>query len=495
MPSYKYKRILLLALASALPPSSANSLPRISIQQLRSAAAAGQDPTAIDLRRLLLDSRGIVRISLGDDPNDGFSSLRKRALGDLCDCPAFLSDGAFDDVLGAHPVDLQRVTLPDGSVRRTLGTGSDVVAEDSARRADLPPWVGKECGADARAAFEGLRDAVAEAVDVFVEALDREGGVEGGLSGDWSFRRALSNVDHPEHFHVYAKDDDDRERGTKSASDTGKAMATETSNQGMEKRLLTLDYHTDAGLFLAFVPAMDCRSSSRAVENSSFYLKGREGPIAFEDDEVVVMMGAGAQHWLPPALSEGRRLPAASHALRLAPGARRAWYGKMHLLPSSLEESGGEDSIRRGEGRRLQDHVSSPADCNNRTDFFCWYQCIDIPESGRAEEHLEGGRSLYCLDPARLSDGSVSDAAEPCKGGYAHEPSCVGRWHETDEDVPGYELPHLADSNANANATTSGAPTASPVAPPAPEKSGAFTTKNSMAFLIVTGLAGVMQML
>jgi hypothetical protein len=53
------------------------------------------------------------------------------------------------------------------------------------------------------------------------------------------------------------------------------------------------------------------------------------------------------------------------------------------------------------------------------------------------------GYSLYCLDPARLSEGSsVEDAAAPCKGGFTHNSKCLGSWQETEEGAPAYPLPY-----------------------------------------------------
>ena len=295
----------------------------------------------------------------------------------------------------------------------------------------------------------------------------------------------------------------------------------------------TLDYHFDAGFFLAFVPAMDCHT--RTIDISSFYLRGHNDSVtAFDENDVIIMMGAAAEHWLPPHHSNynndnedlifnnddenmdekwRKKFVATSHALHLKSGTHRAWYGKMHLLPMSLQKQKQQqqthqststgrtekegmfpfqlkdynahvpnspvdgcgtrvenaldnDTMNGGGGgnttltanvqssrksryrrRRLQ-HVNSPANCNNITDFFCWYQCLDIPKSSDAEANIKGGYSLYCLDPSLLSS-SVSEATTPCRNGYIHNSNCIGSWQKTDAHVPGYPLPYktLADNS------------------------------------------------
>jgi hypothetical protein len=104
--------------------------------------------------------------------------------------------------------------------------------------------------------------------------------------------------------------------------------------------------------------------------------------------------------------------------------------------------------------RRLQ-HVGSPANCNNETNFFCWYQCLSIPDSGYTLDYLRDGFSLYCLDPSMLSENSVADAASPCKNGYTHNSDCSGSWQLTDSSLPGYEFPNYASALEEGKAAAS----------------------------------------
>lgn len=509
--------LLLLSLASsAISTTPIATTQRISIEQLRSALTSS-DSSGINLHQLLHDSNGILRIVIGNDNDNtnraSFSDLRKSALKSLCDCPTF-RPALFEEALAAHPKDVQKIGLPDGTVRRTLATAT--VGMDRENALEIPSWVEDTCGRNARDLFEDLRDVVADAVDVFVEKLDEEK-KEGGVKDRGSYRQILSGANHLEHFHVYTKSSDTSGGDSKDQN----LNAGGNDIESTKKETSTLDYHTDAGFFLSFVPAMNCHSHT--IDNGSFYVEGQKEPLIFAEDEVVIMMGAGAQYWLPSRetggeVHEKKSYPflAASHALRLSQGTHRTWYGKMHLLPSSLTASNvvpwssspsplkyGEampsfqlkdfkahvpetpvdgcgttafnenslpvishDTTGQRQSRRRLQHVGSPADCNNQTNFFCWHQCVNIPDSEHAESYVHDGYSLYCLDPAILSDTkSIPEAADPCKGGFVHNSNCKGTWHETDEDLPGYKLPYEVkeegeeQSNSTAAAATYPIPT------------------------------------
>jgi Ctr copper transporter family len=91
--------------------------------------------------------------------------------------------------------------------------------------------------------------------------------------------------------------------------------------------------------------------------------------------------------------------------------------------------------------RRLQ-HVQSAGECNNVTNFFCWMQCLEVPNHEQARGYLNEGYSLYCLDPATLasSGNRVSSAAAPCEYGYVHNAACQGSWQPTAPGVNAYPL-------------------------------------------------------
>jgi len=476
------------------------SVPRISLQQLQSALA--NNGSNLHLHRLLHESNGILRIAVDTNSindEESFSSLRKRALSNLCNCPTFNSPFdtsdinndntdstiSFEEAARLHPKDLQQITLPDGSVRRTLASatiGFDT-SDNGGNILELPSFIQQTCGINTYNSFEDLRDVVSNVVDMFVEKLDNEK-IDKSLS---SYREILSDANHLEHFHVYTKQSNEQSEGGDNSNDSSKKDAVEeddlmqTNTRGSrnlrtEKSTSTLDYHTDAGFFLSFVPAMDCQSYT--TDTSSFFLEGQDEPVRFGDDEIVIMMGAGAQYWLSKSQEEQDNQPpflATSHALRLLPDTHRSWYGKMHLLPTSMTSSStalstfqlqdydahvpsspvdgcgttsdvvyDKSSVVSKQSRRRLQHVNSPANCNNVTNFFCWYQCINIPDSEHAEDYVYDGYSLYCLDPGLLSssDNPIPDAVDKCKGGYVHNSNCQGSWQETDKTVPGYKLPY-----------------------------------------------------
>ena len=105
--------------------------------------------------------------------------------------------------------------------------------------------------------------------------------------------------------------------------------------------------------------------------------------------------------------------------------------GDVYSEKSSAEEVFPILSMERRH-RRIQ-HVGAPSDCNNVTNFFCWYQCLDIPDAQSIEGYVNEGYSLYCLDPSVLasSGNKVSEATAPCKDGYTHNGKCQGSWQPT----------------------------------------------------------------
>ena len=505
--------VLMLGFATAAATDATrHQSSRISFQQLRNLDQPAIDTIATNnLRKHLHDSHGVLRITV--DNSDGTTSqlktVRKQALSRLCSCPTFSgsdnngneSSSLFQQVLQSYPKDVQEIHLPDGTVRRTLASatvGFDINDEDETQATqlaaaavlELPSWIKDKCGEEAYDSLEELRDIVASVTDAFVARLDREQDevIEVGGSSkknvDESYRSLLSNANHLEHFHVYTK-----------AAGEKKVTGGQEALDEVDAFTPTFDYHTDAGFFLSFVPAMDCHSYK--TDDSSFYLKGETNPLTFQEDEVVILMGAGAQYWLSDyGDGNDEQFPflAAPHALRLKPNTHRSWYGKMHLLPSLLQskaltvlsltngakygdmvpdlkvenykahiptspvdgcgttmfesspfQEGIQNSASARTSRRRLQHVNSPANCNNVTNFFCWHQCIDIPNAEYIKDYVRDGYSLYCLDPSIMvsSDNSIPDAADPCKRGYAHNSACVGSWQDTDTSFLGYEFPGL----------------------------------------------------
>ena len=90
-----------------------------------------------------------------------------------------------------------------------------------------------------------------------------------------------------------------------------------------------LDVHTDAGLFLAFVPGKHYTSdeSDEDSDEGDFYVKisddGALQRAVFAPGSVGVMLGLGAEQWLQTWMP----LKATRHAVHMEAGASRAWYG------------------------------------------------------------------------------------------------------------------------------------------------------------------------
>jgi len=281
----------------------------------------------------------------------------------------------------------------------------------------------------------------------------------------------VDSANHLEHFHHYSKQQQQQQQ------------ASTSSNKK------TVEWHTDAGLFLTFLPAYDCQSGG-VKQDDSFWVQlpnGEQAPAYFEPGSVAVMMGVGAEHWLQTSTSSSSTpnylFKATRHAVKMNQSTSRVWYGMMHLVPEDsiiqesprrtfgdmkenmkvssgrgaaamddvrvaigcgtgplmVQESKGVTSPKRR--RRLQ-HVQDASACNNVTNFFCWTQCLEIPNYKQAESYIEEGNSLYCLDPGILarSGNQVSKAVEPCQGNTVHNSNCQGIWHRTSPSVPGWPV-------------------------------------------------------
>jgi len=205
--------LLVSSSAATTYTTTSISAPRISLQQLQSAlpnnGSSDINDNNLHLHRLLHESNGILRIavdtnSINYNNDESFSSLRRRALSNLCNCPTFNSPfGTFDineiddtntlsfeEAAQLHPKDLQQITLPDGSVRRTLASatiGFDT-SDNGNNILELPSFIQQTCGINTYNSFEDLRDVVSNVVDMFVQKLDSEN-INKSLS---SYREILS---------------------------------------------------------------------------------------------------------------------------------------------------------------------------------------------------------------------------------------------------------------------------------------------------------------
>ncbi len=159
----------------------------------------------------------------------------------------------------------------------------------------------------------------------------------------FTIQSIIENANHLEHFHLYSKEEE-----TKKDDDV----------ESMYTTYNTLDWHTDGGLFLAFIPGTSCHNTrnhdddddenNNYNDNDSFRIMKkdihthieREMRVVFpqprssnsnndtnDTNEIIVaiMMGTGAEHWLHTPTS--LKLRATRHAVKMKGGDVRAWYG------------------------------------------------------------------------------------------------------------------------------------------------------------------------
>lgn len=258
---------------------------------------------SLELARVLTTT-GLLAVSWPQEA----SKVKRTALEGLCHCS---SHSEFQQLDGTDSI-----LLGDGqTVRSSLATatiGHSPLALSS-------PLVEQVCGHTTVSAMEDLRDHVATAAQVFTEALDNllnlsksnilsldapllSNSYGGSYHSIDSIVQASSNL---EHFHVYSKP---------------------SSSQGTRNGP-ALQVHTDAGLFLAFVPAHSCQGDISNVDNS-FYVQDTDGQLKqvnFPTNAVAIMLGTGAEQWLhtPSKLA----LKATRHSVKVDAGHARAWYG------------------------------------------------------------------------------------------------------------------------------------------------------------------------
>jgi len=444
-------------LSSAALCGASSAVPTFEVNDLLSGRRA-------DELSLILETTGLLAVRM---PN-GFSKDRESAL-----LRGMCGSECHDDFLTVT----NETPLNDPStLRNTLATAT--VGEVPL---PLPQELEQVCGAHVAQAMDALRDHVSTATNAFVHALDRllnlspDDVLMKNAYGNryQSVSKITASATHLEHFHIYSKKEHSNQEDVDAWSNKDKSLF----------------WHTDAGLFLAFVPAVDCQDPQGA--DQSFWMDspskdGAPNALEFPTDSVIIMLGAGAEHWLNTPVP----LKATRHAVRMEPGQKRAWYGMMTLVPDeaivqeqpqqrtfkemqnamatlgdrpakvtsgdgshvsigcgAVPEYLGLDQDAASPRRRLQ-HVNNPNDCNNQTNFFCWMSCLDIPDSENLDDYLDSGFSLYCMDPAVYAQGhSVADAVEPCPFGV-HNANCKGEWIATDPHVPGYHFHQHHESNS-----------------------------------------------
>jgi len=404
--------LLLVATAIATPTAASghskeHSIPTLSLSELSNLSRfkhAGDNDRNEDFRNAL-STNGLLAINLDvgfeedeiDDNMFTYPNDRRVALDGLCSCidhPDFLT---LDQT--------HELTLLGSSTARTSVATATVGLDHPL---PLPKGMDETCGRDVVEAMEDLRDVVASVSRAFVSALDRTI-VKGSddQSGHRSstttllrdeFGKSYHTVDeivkaanHLEHFHVYTNQNE------------VDATAESESND------VAWDWHTDAGLFLVFVPAWDCNASGEDDNNvdNSFYYRDTDGTTVrakFDGGRTaVIMLGQGAQDWLDLPQQQNQKIPslkATTHSVRWSepsmtqnfPKQRRAWYGMMNLVPETALVYG---------GKSLREIKQSLALSNQHKNDY------QPPSESTLSSSMALGCGSVAASPHEESDGSV----------------------------------------------------------------------------------------
>ena len=287
----------------------------------------------------ILTSTGLLAIRLPLSSSDRNPS---RIVEGLCAC--------------AHNIDAtipggDRILLNDAvTTRSTIATATHGLSQPLA----LPEKeVSLACGSSVVKGMEETRDTVSRVTsEAFLPALDRlvkrsvmtqtqSGRLTSAMSiltktnGEEyeSITTVVEDAVHLEHFHVYSKEEHDNKEEDKRRGD---AVPVDDA----------LDWHTDAGLFLAFIPGVSCGEVTALVEEDSSFrvlipkeiggttiMEERVAvfPQTNEGEAVVaIMLGTGAQHWLD--MPDDLNLKATKHAVKMRDGESRVWYGMSKFL-------------------------------------------------------------------------------------------------------------------------------------------------------------------
>lgn len=292
----------------------------------------------------------------------------------------------------------------------------------------------------------------------------------GALQDGYSVHEIISKGEQLDHFHVYSSTD-----------------ASTTS------QVKTLDWHTDYGFALAFLPGVMSKDGEY-TPSEGFYIKMPDGltqEVTFaKDDDIVILLGDGVAHINNAISTNGVELRAVPHSF-IMPEAQddslRLWVGRMMLFPldamhSILEQSFGDvqnelnsdPSFHLGtnvdvgyalgcsHSQELSPRLLAGDDMMNCTEdqFMCWHACFNNTEELSPSGCEANGQQLACVDS---TDGvTLWDGTHNPKW----SPGCVAV-EEAGEEVIGTQSP-----------TASPPDEASPVSSKPTESSGAHELKH-----------------
>mmetsp|Transcript_1659 Transcript_1659/g.2921 ORF Transcript_1659/g.2921 Transcript_1659/m.2921 type:complete len:790 (+) Transcript_1659:117-2486(+) len=329
-----FKCFLLTLLFVVLAKSAATSIPLFSLPAVDYADLTVQDELAISSVANALTTVGALQIT--GIPH--FHTARVKALQPAAAC------------LLADP------TAP--SVK--MGDDKFRVSTAAASTGGTPGIMSGECGKEA----DSLRSSVDGAVYQLLNAMDKYSGSyqnndkrsvpEYVMKPYRRYSDIFQHGEHLEHLHAFFNED--------------KTSAL------LEAAAPTLDFHTDAGLFIAMTAGLYASDQGELLpdETNGLYLQLMSGSVVevhANEGALIIMVGDGGTRWLAPLL--GSSLRAAPHSLRIASTTgrahSRAWFGKMYLPPSdallpTAATEGGDQGIpfRYDQYRRMEmQHLNS----------------------------------------------------------------------------------------------------------------------------------------
>lgn len=258
-----------------------------------------------------LTSEGVVSIT--DIPQ--FADMKKSVMTWLHSC---IIDQGSD---AAHVL---KTIEKDGTIRRTFGSKTmpgpngqmDFMLKSSAEEALSPSCVKFSEN------LNDFRSKVGEVTKAFAERLTAEMGnsytmpimtTEDGEGSFETIADIVSSGEHLEHFHSYQKVEDPERKDASLRSRTEQ----------------TIELHTDQGFFIAFAPGLMVTHTTEGkpdlesdlYETEGFYIEKADGSTAHvhfsADDDLVFMMGDGANQYVNPMITNSRTLRAVPHSVSL----------------------------------------------------------------------------------------------------------------------------------------------------------------------------------
>ncbi|KAL3790216.1 hypothetical protein HJC23_005588 [Cyclotella cryptica] len=322
-----------------------------------------------------------------------------------------------------------------------------------------------------------------------------------GLEG-YSLHELFSRGEQLDHFHVYSN------------------AETSYSNKA---ELKTIDWHTDYGFALAFLPghilSQDGASAQKYTPSKGFFIQLPDGSaqeVTFtEEDDVVIMLGDGVAH-IKNAIEDHQdfNLRAVPHAFVMPDrqDALRMWYGRMMLFPldaihSTLHQTFG--AIQKSLNADPSYHLSSkqegrtgyPLGCSSpqalsprlladetmdceSDQFMCWHTCFNNTEELSPEGCASKNLELACVNTV---NGTLWDGINHC---FACEPTCFSAAEGARTDEVAESVANATNEVAESATNATNAPSVTPNADEATSPTSSETEETTSTTMPTSSSAG-----